>query len=113
MDPAYEMVEALETEITVGEKANKKTYGKRDQFAPELVYFSDCVLQNRRPEPSGLEGLEDIRIIEAMLKSAEINRPVSIQPSRIRRRPTLAQEIFRPPVQKAPELVHAEAPGGD
>ena len=52
MDPAYEMVEALETGITVGEKANKKTYGKRDQFAPELVYFSDCVLQNRRPEPS-------------------------------------------------------------
>jgi predicted dehydrogenase len=113
MDPAYEMVEALKAEVTIGEKASRKHYSKRDQFAPELVYFSDCVLHNREPEPSGLEGLEDIRIIEAMLKSAEINRPVSIQPSGIRKRPALAQEIFRPPVQKAPQLVHAASPGAD
>jgi glucose-fructose oxidoreductase len=37
------------------------------QFAPLLIHFSDCVLEDREPEPSGLEGLRDVRIIECTL----------------------------------------------
>jgi len=36
---------------------------KGDQFAPELLYFSECIQKNRQPEPSGWEGLADVRII--------------------------------------------------
>ena len=43
-----------------------------DQFAPEIKYFSDCILNGREPEPSGEEGMLDVRVIEAVLESARI-----------------------------------------
>ena len=111
MDPAYEMVEDLKTEITVNNKTVKKTYKKRDQFAPELIYFSDCILKNKEPQPSGREGLADVRVIEALIKSATSNRPVEISPADMRRRPSIEREISRPPVAKPPALINAAAPG--
>jgi len=68
MDPAYEMVEDLKTEVTVEDRKTRQIFKKRDQFAPELVYFSDCILRNKDPKPSAQEGLADVRIIEALLK---------------------------------------------
>lgn len=112
MDPAYEMAQALKAEITVNGKTKKETFPKRDQFAAELIYFSNCVLHNREPEPSGQEGLADVRIIRAILKSAESNKPVSIEPLQIERRPEADQEIFKEAVTP-PKLVRAAAPGRD
>lgn len=51
VDPAYEYAEGLVYELTVNGKTTRKRIGKRDQFAPELLYFSDCILKNREPEP--------------------------------------------------------------
>jgi predicted dehydrogenase len=90
---AYEMVEPITHELTVNEKTAKKTYPKRDQFAPELIYFSDCILKNKTPEPSGIEGLADVRIIEALTESAKSGRWVKTPPIAEHKRPTLAQEI--------------------
>jgi len=111
VDPAYEYAEPLIHRLTVGGKTREARFAKRDQFGAQLVHFSDCVLQRRQPEPSGREGLADVRIIRALLKSAESGRTVKLSPLRRRRRPTMAQEIRRPPVDM-PELVHAEAPSG-
>nr|UXE45019.1 glucose--fructose oxidoreductase [uncultured bacterium] len=111
MDPAYEMVDDLKTEITIGSRTVKKTFRKRDQFAPELIYFSDCIIHNKQPEPSGHEGLADVRIIRALLESAEINRPVTVPQINIRQRPGTAQEISKKAVSASPELVKAAAPG--
>lgn len=111
MDPAYEMVDELKTEITIGSRTVKKTFRKRDQFAPELVYFSDCIIHNKQPEPSGREGLADVRIIRALLESAEISRPVTVPQVNISQRPGSAQEISKKAVSSAPELVRAAAPG--
>lgn len=113
MDPAYEMVDDLKTEITIGSRTVEKTFRKRDQFAPELVYFSNCILHNKQPEPSGHEGLADVRIIRALLESAEINRPVAVPKVDIRERPGLAQEISKRAVPAAPPLVKAAAPGAE
>lgn len=74
MDPAYEMAEDLKLELTVGGKTTKQVFKKCDQFAPELVYFSDCILKGKDPEPSGEGGLADVRVIQALLRSAETNR---------------------------------------
>ncbi len=98
MDPAYEMAEALKSEITLGERKQRKTFPKRDQFAAELEYFSGCVLNDKEPEPSGQDGLADVRIIQALLKSAEDNRPVSVKPAMVTRRPGMKQAIAKPPV---------------
>ena len=111
MDPAYEMAEALKSEITVDGRVQKKTFPKSDQFAPELVYFSDCIINNKEPEPSGQEGLADVRVIRALLESAETNRPVSLTETKIARRPDSSQEISKKAVAQPPELVKAAAPG--
>jgi predicted dehydrogenase len=111
MDPAYEMAEDLKGEVTIDGHTTKKVFKKRDQFAPELVYFSDCILNDKEPAPSGQEGLADVRIIRAILEAAEIDRPVSLPQIKIDRRPDLGQEISKEAVAKAPELVRAAAPG--
>jgi len=49
-----------------------------DQFAVEISYFSSCILQDRQPEPSGIEGLQDVRLVEAIYRSARDGRPVTL-----------------------------------
>jgi predicted dehydrogenase len=49
-----------------------------DQFAAEISYFSSCILQDRVPEPSGIEGLQDVRLVEAIYRSARDGRPVTL-----------------------------------
>src|SRR5262245_1422078 len=43
VDPAYEYAEGLAYTLKVDGKTTRKRIGKRDQFAPELLYFSDCI----------------------------------------------------------------------
>lgn len=105
LDPAYEYAAGLAYRMTVGGRERKKKFGKSDQFAPELLYFSDCVLNNREPEPSGEEGLLDVQIIEAMLQSISTGRPVRVEMGQRKRRPTLQQEIRSPAVPREPKLV--------
>lgn len=102
LDPAYEYMMALKHLLTINGKTTTRTFPKRDQFAPELLYFSDCILKNIEPEPSGEEGLQDVRIVRALYRSAETGRPVEIAPVRIKKRPQLKQEKRRPPVAKPP-----------
>jgi predicted dehydrogenase len=109
MNPAYEMVGDLKIELIVDGKKHKTTFKKRDQFGPELTYFSDCILKNKEPEPSGAEGLVDVRIINALLDSAKQARPVKIVVPEKTQRPAIDQEIHKPPVEQRP-LVRAQAP---
>ncbi len=69
------------------------------------------MLQNGTPEPGGDEGLADVRVIRALYRSAESGQPVQLEPFAKRARPSLEQEIRRPPVEK-PEVIHAAAPSG-
>jgi glucose-fructose oxidoreductase len=109
LDPAYEYAKPLHLRVTAGGRTRERQFGKRDQFAAELVEFSDCVLEGRDPEPSGREGLADVRVIRALFRSADAGRPVSLPEFARSRRPGPEQEIRRPPVSK-PSLVHAEPP---
>jgi glucose-fructose oxidoreductase len=109
MDPAYEMVSDLKREIIIDGRVQKAKFPKRDQFGPELVYFSNCILQNREPEPGGREGLADVRIINALLESERSGKTVRIRALHVGERPSEQQEIHKPPIGK-PELVKAAAP---
>src|SRR5690242_12301354 len=112
VDPAYEYARPLEHRLSLdGELAGERRFAKRDQFAPELLYFSDCLLQNRDPEPSAEEGLADVRVIRALYRSIEIGAAVDLAPYERHDRPSLEQEIRRPPIDK-PAVIHARAPGG-
>ena len=106
---AYEIGQPKTQTLTIGKRSSKVKYAKSDQFAPELIHFSDCILNHRNPKPSGSEGLADVRIIEALQLSVETGKSISLSPFDKQARPSLQQEIQRPPVGKR-ELVHAEAP---
>jgi glucose-fructose oxidoreductase len=101
VDPAYEYAEGLAYELTVNGKTTRKRIGKRDQFAPELLYFSECIRNNREPEPSGDEGLQDVRIIQALYKSAETGKAIAIPPFERSKRPSRQQQITTRGVKKA------------
>ena len=111
VEPGYELARGLEHHVSREGKKRTIAYAKRDQFAPELIYFSDCILNGTDPEPSGEEGLADVRVIRALYRSAASGRPVRLAPGRARRQPTLRQEITRPPV-RVPQLVNATPPSG-
>jgi predicted dehydrogenase len=108
LDPAYEYAEGLSYEMNVGERVRKKKFAKSDQFAPELLYFSACILEDREPEPSGEEGLADVRIIEGMQRSIGSERWVALDRIQRKRRPTLRHDIRRPAVPREPQLVDVE-----
>jgi predicted dehydrogenase len=112
VDAAYEIGEEMTEEVTVDEKSTKRKFAGRDQFAPELIYFSDCVRKGEEPEPSGREGLADVRVIRAILRSVDERRPIRLPPMERRRRPTMAQEMRRPKVRKQP-LVAVESSSED
>jgi glucose-fructose oxidoreductase len=108
VDPAYEYAEGLAFELTVNGKSSRKRIAKRDQFGPELVYFSDCILKDQEPEPSGVEGLQDVRIVEALYTSARTGKAVAIPPLTRSKRPTGRQRIIRPGIRK-PRLVKVKS----
>jgi predicted dehydrogenase len=102
LDPAYEYAQGVEYVLRLGKRKREKRYEKSDQFSPEILYFSDCILRDFEPEPSGEEGIADIRVIEALNRSIETGRWVTPELSQRRRRPTLRQEIRRPGIQPPP-----------
>jgi predicted dehydrogenase len=108
-DPAYEYAEGLKHQITIGEKKMRKSFSKRDQFAAEISYFSDCVLKNNQPEPGGKEGLADVRIVRAIYESAATNQTVKLPSYSVPKRPGIKQEI-RKPAHGKPQTVKAKSP---
>lgn len=109
VDPGYSYSQKLVHHLTMDGKTKKQVFAKRDQFAPQLLYFSDCIRKGEPPEPSGLEGTADVRIIEALYRSIVEGKPVSLVPVLKKDRPAMEQEIRRPAVTE-PELVNTEAP---
>ena len=108
VDPAYEYAEGLAYELTIDGKKTRKKIARRDQFAPELLHFSDCIRKNRQPEPSGEEGLQDVRIVEALYRSAKTRRAVTIPRFADRKHPSKRQMIKRRGIKK-PQLVKVQS----
>jgi glucose-fructose oxidoreductase len=78
VEPGYDYTRRLAYHLTVDGKTEHREVDHHDQFAAQLRYFSDCVLNEREPEPSGVQGLRDVRVVEALLESARTGRAVQI-----------------------------------
>ncbi len=98
---------------SIGEKKRQRTFPKRDQFAARTGVLLGLHPKNKEPEPSGLEGLADVRIVNAIYESARTGKSVRIEPIAAKPRPSLAQEIHRPPINKPPKPVDAASPEGE
>jgi predicted dehydrogenase len=108
-DPAYQVGSAIEQKTTIGKETSNQSFKKTDHFGGELKYFSDCVLQDERPEADGEEGMLDVRVLVAIEESLRTNRPVSLTPYVRSRRPVEAQVETLGAV-KEPQLVGAHKP---
>ena len=108
IDPAYEYVGKLAWTLRIGDGEKERTFGGSDQFAPELVHFSECIRTGKKPEPDGYEGLADVRVISALFESAKSGRAIRIKAVRPQKQIRRSQAINRPRVSK-PQLVKAEA----
>ena len=109
VEPAYEYVGRLKASVTIKGKTSVRIFKPGDQFAPQLIYFSNCVRKGRQPEPNGIEGLLDVQIIEALHRSAQRRRTITLKLPAKRARPEVSLHIHRPPVAK-PKGVHTESP---
>ena len=85
------------------------TLQKRDQFAPELIYFSECIHRGSQPEPDGYEGWGDVQIIEGIYESARTGAPIQLDVVEPPKRPDVNQIITRPGFGK-PDEVRASGP---
>ena len=113
LDPAYEYTEELRQRITIKGKTTTRTQPVGDQFAAEIDYFSRCIRDGHEPEPSGAEGLADVRVVEAIIESIRSGRPVAIAPLKMplqRPKPGLA---IRYPAGAQPQPIHAPQPHQD
>lgn len=107
LQDAYEYAGPRKMTIRKDEKITRiKSYKKADQFAPELIYFSDCVLRGKNPEPDASEGLNDVRAIRAIIESAETGRPVGVRGDGAHEGPH-EDQVFHIPGHEKPSLVNA------
>jgi glucose-fructose oxidoreductase len=111
LDPAYGYGDPLKHELVIGGRMQEKEFKPTDQFGAQLLYFSDCVLNGKDPEPNGEEGLADVHIVRAIHQSARTNKPVQVKPLQKANRPDEKQKVTTPPA-KEPEIVKARPPGG-
>lgn len=112
LDPAYDHARPLRLEVTRGTKGETKgkSFRKRDQVAAEISYFAKCIRRDQDPEPSGRDGLADLRIIEAIHESAKRNAPVTVRTgAEDEPRPTQAQSRTLPSHGK-PKTINVQPP---
>jgi predicted dehydrogenase len=109
LDPAYSYHGKIHEFFTVDGQTEETATPIHDQFAPELIHFSQCILDDRDPEPAGEEGLADVRILEAIVESAALGRRITLSPFERSQRPSGGLEMQKPPARKV-EPVNAPAP---
>ena len=109
LDQAYEYAAPRTLSLGIAGEQKRRKFGVTDQFGAEIAAFSRAVLDDTEIEPDGDEGLRDVRIIVAALKSAREKRALNlVWPSR-KRLPEPSDRIVRPPIRE-PSLVSVDAP---
>jgi glucose-fructose oxidoreductase len=78
LENAYRHAEPMTLQIVRNGRLEELTFERGEPFAAALAYFSECVLKDRQPEPGGIDGLQDVRIVEAIYRSARDGRPVTL-----------------------------------
>lgn len=109
LEPAYAYTGELVSHLTLEGSTRKKVFKRKDQFAAEISYFSDCIQNDLQVEPCGKEGLADVEIIQALRESAHLGERILLNMERKALRPRIQQKITRL-ANHAPKLVHAQPP---
>ena len=112
VNPGYHYGKSLEHFLTLGEKKDHVTYKNTDHFGGEMKYFSDCILNDIDPEPDAEEGLADVRVLEAIVRSLETGQAQKLAPF-ARNKKIDPDQIVRLGAVKPPDPVNASNPARD
>ncbi|MBE9107996.1 hypothetical protein IQ273_00970 [Nodosilinea sp. LEGE 07298] len=97
--------------MAIDGETQEQTFEPHSQLAAEFTYFSNCILQGEDLKPSGVEGLNDIRIIQALHQSVQQIKPIALDQMDHSRHPGPELITVQPPSPKTPKPVHAASPG--
>jgi len=109
VSPGYIFGHSLGYTLKIGDQETTEKFANTDQFGGELKYFSECILDDRKPEPSAIEGFADVRVAEAIheaLRTGVVQKLPSFTKSPPIR---LNQPMELPPV-KAQKVVEVPSP---
>jgi glucose-fructose oxidoreductase len=110
LEPGFSYASRIEMTVTVEGKEEKKSFRRSQQFGAEIEYFAKAILEGTAIEPDGLEGLADMRVVNAIAASAEAGgKVVEIEPVGKTLRPGADQVIHMRPKQEE-GLVDAKPP---
>ena len=113
MNPAYGFQSGIEQNLTIGDKQSHEKSKHTDQFGGEMRYFSDCILNDRDPEPDAEEGLSDLRVIEGIVAALKTGGRVELPPFTRTRRIDPASQRQTLSAVTPPEQVKAKSPTGN
>ena len=91
---AYDVGAETRLEVVRRGRREDMTFDRADECTAELAHFSECIRDDREPEPGGFDGLLDVRTVEAIYRSARDGRPVTL-PRVTRGEPTVADPRAR------------------
>jgi glucose-fructose oxidoreductase len=111
MDPAFSFTGDLYSYTTVDGKTKEKKHPAGDQVAAEIDHFAERVLAGEEPEPDGREGLIDVTVMDAIIRSVKEGRAVKLPDFPPKPRPREEQGKKRPPAKDV-KMVNATAPDG-
>lgn len=97
VEPAFEYKVGLAYRLTVNGTVTRRRYRRHDQFASQILAFSRYVLEHREPEPSGLEGLADVRVLSALEQSVVAGCAIALEPFAGMIHPGPSREMYHPP----------------
>lgn len=78
VEGAYDADAAIRVDVVRGGARDSMAFEPADEMAALLAYFADAIRDDRHPEPSGIEGLQDTRLVEAIYRSSRDGRPVTL-----------------------------------
>lgn len=84
LDHAYSLTRPMTLRASVKGRTREKAFRKRDPFGQQLLYFSECILSDREPLPSGAEGLRDLIVVEALRRAARTGQAVTLDGGTLR-----------------------------
>ncbi|WP_295614388.1 hypothetical protein [Chamaesiphon sp. GL140_3_metabinner_50] len=113
-EPAYAVQAHITHKLSIdGEMPQEYSFEPHDQLAAVFVYFSDCILNDLQPAPSGQEGLIDVQIICALSESIQTGKFISLENIKSPpHRPNPDLTIALPPLTQQPELIRVADPAG-
>ena len=110
LNPGYMYGKPLAHYTTIAKDEKHESFKNTDHFGGQMKYFSSCILHGADPEPDGLEGLADLRVIEAIHRSLASGQWAQVDRVPIARRIAADQgEDLR--AQSAPDMVNTSSPG--